>query len=89
MHSEQKEQLLLSLVDTVSDAQETPMEELPPLNDSIDLDALNGLVTDDQSSDVAVSFEYDGLRVLVRSRETVYARPIREDGSEPVDILPH
>lgn len=86
MHSEKNERLLLSIVDTVSDALDTPMEQLPTLNESVDLGAL---VTEDRSSSVAVSFDYSGLCVLVRSRELIYAQPRDDDASERLEDVRH
>lgn len=64
-----------AVTEAVSDASGTPMEELPLLENSIDLDALNAVVTNGSSSDVLVSFTFAGLRVHVHSRDVVYARP--------------
>jgi|AntRauTorcE11898_2_1112593.scaffolds.fasta_scaffold04656_2 hypothetical protein len=63
----------------VSDALETPMEELPPLSHAVDLDALDELVSSNASprlSGVTVTFTYAGLNVVVLSCGTIYATPI-------------
>lgn len=60
----------------VSDALETPIEELPPLSTAIDLDGLDAVITNSRSSDVTVTFSYAGLRVLIHSSNTVYVSPL-------------
>lgn len=74
--------------DAVADSLEAPMEELPPLSDSIDLDALETLLpstANEPPSGVAVSFQHAGLRVHVYSGYTVYVRPISDDRAGLVD----
>ena len=66
----------LTVVKTVSDVLGVAHDELPPLSNSIDLDALDAAVTDDPAANVVVKFTYAGLRVTVSSRETASARPI-------------
>lgn len=67
----------------VSDALDTPMEELPPLSRRIDLDALDRIVSSDDGPrppGVLVTFEYAGLTVAVHSCGIVYATPIDDEG---------
>ncbi|WP_160298111.1 MULTISPECIES: HalOD1 output domain-containing protein [Halorubrum] len=73
------EEPLVSITEAVSDALNTPMEKLPPLSQSIDLDGLVEIVTENRSHDVTVTFSYAGHRVLVHSDDTVYVRPIQND----------
>lgn len=71
------------VAETVSDAVETPIEELPPLSDVIDLDAFDAVVASSEtgeSPDFSVGFTYAGVRVVVLSQRTVYAGPIGRDG---------
>lgn len=70
---------LMAVAEVVSDALETPIEELPPLSESVDLEGVDRLVTDHPSHDVTITFSYAGLRVLVHSGPTVYVRPLRAD----------
>ncbi|MDV7348427.1 HalOD1 output domain-containing protein [Halorubrum distributum] len=73
------EEPLLTIAETVSDALNTPVEELPPLSHSIDLDGLEAIVTENRSHNVTVTFPYAGHRVLVHSDSTVYVSPIQND----------
>lgn len=73
------EEPLITIVETVSDALNTPIEELPPLSQSIDLEGLEAVVTNNPSHDVTVTFSYAAHRVLVHSDNTVYVRPIQNE----------
>lgn len=75
----------MTVTETVSDALETPIEDLPPLSNAIDIDALDSLVTstDGGSPEVTVTFTYSGLRVHVHSGQIVYVRPVSEPDEEP------
>lgn len=66
----------LTVVKTVSDVLGVSDDELPPLSNSIDLDALDAAVSNDPVANVVVKFTYAGLRVTVSSRQTATARPI-------------
>lgn len=80
------EEICVTVTETVSDALETPVEDLPPLSNAVDIDALETLVTattDDASPGVTVSFTYSGLEVLVHSGELVYVRPVYDHDEEP------
>ena len=76
------EEPLVTIAKVVSDALNTPMEALPPLSQSIDLEGLDAVVTNDRSHDVTVTFSYAGHRVLVHSNNTVYVRPIQNDNTD-------
>lgn len=76
---------VLLVTEAVSDALEVPIEELPPLSESISLDGLDAIVSSGNDTDVAVTFSYAGLRVFVHSREFVYVRPTYENGSPERD----
>lgn len=62
-------------------ALDTPIEELPPLSEAINPDALAALFssTPDDSSNLTVTFTYAGLHVSVHSDTTVYVQDIREE----------
>lgn len=62
-----RKEIAVTIVEAVATATETPIEDLPPLPDAIDPDALDAIVTDDRSADISVSFTYAGLDLFVRS----------------------
>lgn len=69
----------VTVCETVADALATPIEELPPLSNAIDLEGLSAIVTSKTAvrpPGVTVTFEYAGLEVVVHSDGIVYARPI-------------
>lgn len=72
-------EITVSIAETAARTLERPIDELPPLSDSINLDAVETLLGDDSSEDVTITFPYAGHRVLVHSGETVYIRPIRDE----------
>lgn len=77
------EEMTVIITETVSDALDAPVEDLPPLSDAVDLEALETLVTsggDGPFDGVTVTFRYSGLSVFVHSGKTVYVRPARDDG---------
>jgi len=55
----------LAITEAISDALEAPMEELPPLAQSVDVDALERLVTHEHPAGVRVGFTYAGMWVVV------------------------
>ncbi|MFO8115316.1 MAG: HalOD1 output domain-containing protein [Halorubrum sp.] len=75
------EEPLMTIAESVSDALNVPIEELPPLSRSIDLDGLEAVITDEHSRDVTVTFSYAAHRVLVHSDNSVYVRPIQNDNT--------
>lgn len=78
---ESVDEIITFIIEVVSDELDTPIEQLPLLSRSIDPEALDAIVTDDRSHDVTVTFSYAGHRVLVRSDNTVYVRPIQNDNT--------
>lgn len=66
---------LVAITEVVADAVDTPMEDLPPLRESIDPEALMTLLVDDTSTDVTVTFTYAGRDVLVSNEGIVYVWP--------------
>lgn len=72
----------LRIAEAVSDVVGTPIEELPPLSEVINPEAVAALVAENHSQDVRITFSYAGVRVLVHSGATVYVRPIQPGRSE-------
>lgn len=72
-------EITLAIAEAASDALGTPIETLPPLSESVDLDGVTAVVTDDPSRDVTMTFLYAGLRVIVHSGFIVYARPVEDE----------
>lgn len=70
----QDESVSLAVVKAVSDTIGTMPEELPPLADAIDPDALEALFADRQTSG-RVSFLYAGRSVTVAADRTVTVAP--------------
>ena len=70
----------IQIINAVSDAADCPLEELEPLYDAIDPDALDRLYTPtyhgDVRSDGEVIFSYAGYQVVVDSSGTVELTPI-------------
>ncbi|WP_192812424.1 HalOD1 output domain-containing protein [Halorubrum sp. T3] len=79
---ESSEEPLMTIAESLSDALDTPIEELPPLSQSIDPGGLAAIVTEDRSHDVTVTFSYAAHRVLVHSDNTVYVHPIQNDNTD-------
>ena len=78
------------IAETASDALEVPIEDLPPLSEAINLDAIESLIRSsrtNRSSHVTVTFQYAGLWVFVCSGNTVYVQQISdENGKQYVDF---
>ena len=79
---ESSEEPLVTITEAISEELNTPMEELPPLSQSIDIDGLVEIVTENRSHDVTVTFLYASHRVLVHSDNAVYVRPVRDGNTE-------
>lgn len=75
----------MPIAEAVSDALETPIEELPLLSDAIDPDGLDTLMSNSRCDDITVTFSYAGLRVLVHSEDTVYVRPFHSDDNDQLN----
>jgi hypothetical protein len=76
------EELAVRITETVSDTREKPLEELPPLVETIDPDALAVIIPSSgtaSQSDVTVTFSYAGLHVFVCPGNTIYVRPPPDD----------
>lgn len=56
-----------------------PLDELPPLHETIDPDALNSLFTSRSSTTVSqVSFQYAGYVVVVKGSGEVHVHPVQD-----------
>lgn len=76
------DEIAISIVETASDALNTPVEELPPLSEAVDVDALNAIIPStatDQPPDVTVTFSYADLTVGVRAGNTVFVSPTHDE----------
>lgn len=72
-------EISIPIAEAAADALQTPIEELPPLSNSVDVDGLDALVSNDPDHDVAITFPYAGLQVHVHSDDIVYVHP-NDDG---------
>jgi len=68
------EQPSMAIVRAVAEAADRAETELPPLQQIIDAEALDRLLTGDQSS-LTVSFQYAGYAVAVRADGTIEIEP--------------
>lgn len=59
------------VVQAVAAVRDVDPVELPPLNDHVDPDALDRLLTDDGDASVQVSFQYAGTEIYVRGSGAV------------------
>lgn len=67
-----------AVLETVSDAENAPERDLPPLRSSVDPDALNGLLEraiDGPRGHVQIDFWYAGWEVTVESDGSVVVTP--------------
>lgn len=72
-------EITVTVCETAAEVLETSFEELPPLSDAIDTDALCAIVssrTNAPPPHVTVAFDYAGLEIFVSSDNMVYAQPI-------------
>lgn len=72
-------EIILRVSEAVSDALETPVDELPPLSDVIDPDGLDAIVStteDPPSRSVTLRFEYAGVELFIHSDDIIYVQPI-------------
>lgn len=67
----------VEVIEAISAVTGTPVEELPPLRDVVDTDALNAISTPQSAAtDVAVSFTYADYEVTVTSGGPITVDPI-------------
>jgi hypothetical protein len=69
----------VTIVEAVAAATDRTPENLPPLQDRIDPDALDSLITRGEPARVAISFEYADTVVVVKGNGAIEVRvdPIR------------
>lgn len=68
------------VAETVSEAKDIPVEELPPISTVIDPDVLESILSSPETEptpEVMLTFEYAGLRVFAHPGYIVDARPVR------------
>lgn len=58
------------ILEAVSEESDTDVLDLPPLEESIDTDALESLLTDCET-DWTLGFHYDGYEVVVQSNRSI------------------
>jgi len=68
----------MRVVDAVASETDTDPTELTPLGTVIDPEALDTLVADEGTRDVAVDFEYEGYLVSVSSDQRVSVETLNE-----------
>lgn len=76
------DEVTVNVVEAASDAVGASVEELPPLSERVDVDALNEIIPSaptDQPPSVTVTFSYAGLSVAVRTGNVVSVSPIRAE----------
>lgn len=69
--------LVFPLVEAIAEAKDVAISDLPPLSDTIDLDALERLLADDQPDGLTVSFTHAEMRVVVHSADLIYVEPAK------------
>lgn len=80
-----EQEIAVAVSEPVFDSLDTAPDDLPPLTEVIDLDALDSIVPRESTPKVTVSFRYQGLQVLVHSGRAVC---VRSDSPVGVDPLP-
>lgn len=82
------DEITLRVTETVADALNKPIEDLPPLTTVVDPDALAAILSPTPTSSppsVTVAFRYAGVRVLIHRGAIVYAQPITGDWIDKLD----
>jgi hypothetical protein len=72
--SDGKESILMDVLDAVATTTDTPMEELPPLQDTLNVQALIDLYSRSKGGPEMVAFIYYGCRVTIEE-ERIVVRP--------------
>ncbi|MFB6108369.1 MAG: HalOD1 output domain-containing protein [Haloplanus sp.] len=70
----------MALVDAVADATDREPTEIAPLQHCVDTDALDALFDGSLDTDLHVTFEYDGVYVVVESNGVIEIRRPVTDG---------
>ena len=71
---EHTDSILISLVEAISDVTDTRQDRMEPLHSVLDSDALGTLLSND-TSDVRVSFSYEGCDVTASSDGSIVVVP--------------
>lgn len=76
----------MKIVESASDSLDVPVQDLPPVSDVIDIEAVDRIVPDQEGeSGATVTFHYAGLRFVVYPGKSVHVRPVATPGADPVD----
>ncbi len=79
-------EMAVLVAETIDESLETSIDELPPLSNAIDLEALETIVPPGTTPEVSVMFTYGGLQVVVHSGRTVFVHPIRGAAEMSIDV---
>lgn len=75
-----------AILDATTMVTNTPADELPPLTESVNPDAINGLFDDPASQtpprDGQVAFRYAGFKVQLTAKDRLFLKPITEERKE-------
>lgn len=66
-----KESILMDILDAVATTTGTPMEQLPPLQDTVDVQALIDLYSRSRGGPDTLAFTYYGCRVTIKRERIV------------------
>jgi hypothetical protein len=80
----QEQEIAVPVSESVFDSLGTAPDELPPLADVIDLEALDSIIPSEPTPEVTVAFRYEGLRVLVHSGRAICVMADPPDGVDPL-----
>lgn len=78
----QHDELSVAVVEAVAAATDRTTTDLPPLQRTVDPDALDRLLSQGQSSSVTVSFSYAGADVWIISNGTIEIQVDRDSTGE-------
>jgi len=77
-------ELAVPVAETLTGALDAPQSQLPPLAETIDLEALDALIPEEPDPEVTVAFKYEGRVVLVSSGPSICVVTLPSDGA-PTD----
>lgn len=78
------ERISVAIVQEIAAVEGTDPAKLPPLYDSIDIDALDALVTYSDAQDLTIEFDYDAYTIRVEGASEITVTPSEwraEDGA--------
>lgn len=79
----QEQEIAVPVSESIIDSLDTAAEELPPLAEAIDLEALDSIIPSEPTPEVTVTFTYEGLRVVVHSGRAICVMTDLPDGVDP------